>query len=129
MIATGVIGCNFEDQVIGGTGLHPVAVQAARIAALRSASDHSFINARTDIFLKAPRTDHNAAMVEEALARGSAYADAGASGLFLPGLADEALIAQACAASTLPVNIMATPVVPPRARLAELGVARISHGP
>ena len=129
VIATGVIGCNFEDQIIGGTGLHPVAVQAARIAALRSVNDHAFINARTDIFLKAPRAEHDAIMVDEALARGSAYADAGASGLFIPGLADEALIAKACAGSSLPVNIMMTPAIPPRARLAELGVARISHGP
>jgi 2-methylisocitrate lyase-like PEP mutase family enzyme len=49
VIATGVIGCNFEDQVIGGTGLHPTDVQAKRIAALRSTSDFAFINARTDM--------------------------------------------------------------------------------
>src|SRR4051812_5540158 len=35
--ATGTIGCNFEDQVIGGEGLHPVEVQSARIRAMRSA--------------------------------------------------------------------------------------------
>jgi 2-methylisocitrate lyase-like PEP mutase family enzyme len=66
-------------------------------------------------------------LVDEAIERGRAYADAGASGLFLPGLADETLIAKACAASPLPVNIMMFAAVPPRARLAELGVARISH--
>lgn len=31
--------------------------------------------------------------------------------------------------SPLPLNVMAMPGVPARARLAELGVARISHGP
>src|SRR5206468_3315422 len=50
-----------------------------------------------------------------------------ASGLFLPGLVDERLIARACAASPLPVNIMAMIAAPPADRLAELGVARISH--
>jgi 2-methylisocitrate lyase-like PEP mutase family enzyme len=129
VLETGVIGCNFEDQVIGGTGLHPTDVQATRIAALRTASGFAFINARTDIFLKTPFADHSAALVDEAIERGLAYADAGASGLFLPGLADEALIAKACAASPLPVNIMMFAAVPPRARLAELGVARVSHGP
>jgi len=31
--------------------------------------------------------------------------------------------------SPLPVNIMASAATPPKARLAALGVARISHGP
>jgi 2-methylisocitrate lyase-like PEP mutase family enzyme len=133
LIATGAIGCNFEDQIVGGEGLYPIAEQAARIKAMRDAATHAgvnaFINARTDIFLKAPLADHNERLVDEALERGRAYGDAGASGLFLPGLANETLIARACAASQLPVNIMMFPAVPAKARLAELGVARISHGP
>jgi methylisocitrate lyase len=68
-------------------------------------------------------------MAEAALERARAYADAGASGLFVPGVVDEALIAHICEASPLPVNVMAMPGAPSRARLAELGVARISHGP
>jgi 2-methylisocitrate lyase-like PEP mutase family enzyme len=132
LLATGVVGCNFEDQVIGQTGLHSVAVQVARIRALRDAATacgvNAFINARTDVFLKAPLDTHDATMVDEAIERGRAYADAGASGLFLPGLANEALIARACEGSRLPVNIMVQPEVPAKARLAELGVARISHG-
>ncbi len=133
LIATGAIGCNFEDQIVGGDGLYPIVTQAARIKAMRNTAAQSgvdaFINARTDIFLKVPLADHNTKLVDEALERGRAYADAGASGLFLPGLADEALIARACAASRLPVNIMMFPALSPRSRLAELGVARISHGP
>jgi 2-methylisocitrate lyase-like PEP mutase family enzyme len=66
-------------------------------------------------------------MVDAALERGRAYADAGASGLFLPGLVDESLIDRACRASPLPVNIMNMIGGPPAQRLAELGVARISH--
>jgi 2-methylisocitrate lyase-like PEP mutase family enzyme len=68
-------------------------------------------------------------MVEAALERGRLYADAGADGLFAPGLADERLIARLVAGSPLPVNIMAGERTPPAARLAKLGVARISHGP
>ena len=37
LAATGAVGCNFEDQVVGGEGLHPIAVQAERIAAARRA--------------------------------------------------------------------------------------------
>ena len=51
---TGAIGCNFEDQIVGGEGLHPVEEQAARIAAIRARRGRRrtfFINARTDLFL------------------------------------------------------------------------------
>lgn len=133
LIATGAIGCNFEDQIVGGAGLHPTNIQAERIRAMRDAAARSgvnaFINARTDIFLKAPLAEHNNQLLDEALERGKAYAGAGANGLFLPGLADESLIARACKTSSLPINIMMFPAVPAKARLAELGVARISHGP
>jgi len=127
---TGAVGCNFEDQVIGGEGLHPVAAQAARIRAIRDATGPDFfINARTDIFLKAPHDRHDADMVEGALERARAYADAGASGFFVPGLADLALLERLCAASPLPVNFMAFPGAPDAAAVASAGVARISHGP
>src|SRR4051812_26037073 len=70
LAATGAIGCNFEDQVIGGQGLHPAPLQAARIRAARAAvGPDFFINARTDIFLKAGRETHDEAMVNEALER------------------------------------------------------------
>jgi 2-methylisocitrate lyase-like PEP mutase family enzyme len=124
---TGAIGCNFEDQMIGGEGLHPIPAQVGRIRSAREAAGPCFfINARTDIFLKAKPDAHGRAAVAEALERGRAYAEAGANGLFVPGLVDEALIAAICAGSPLPVNVMAFPGTPPTARLAAAGVARIS---
>lgn len=127
---TGAVGCNFEDQVIGGSGLHPVEVQAERIRAARGAVGADFfINARTDIFLKAKQETHDAAMVEAALERARAYAEAGASGIFVPGLADLRLLERLCAASPLPVNFMAFPGAPSAGDVAATGVARISHGP
>jgi 2-methylisocitrate lyase-like PEP mutase family enzyme len=128
--ATGAIGCNFEDQVVGGEGLHPIAVQAERIRAARAAAGADFfLNARTDIFLKADRGSHDAAMVGAALERACAYAEAGASGFFVPGLVDFALLEHLCAASPLPVNFMAFPGSPATGELASAGIARISHGP
>src|SRR6476660_2690976 len=45
LAATGAVGCNFEDQVIGGDGLHPLKLQAQRIEAIRKAvGDEFFIN-------------------------------------------------------------------------------------
>ncbi len=134
MIEIGVIGINFEDQVIGGAGLHPIDFQVERIAAIRAAADKAgidfFINARTDVWLKAGRaTIDDDARRDEALKRCEAYAAAGASGFFVPGLTEEQEIAAICKASPLPVNAMMFDAMPPAARLGELGVARISYGP
>jgi len=129
LAATGAIGCNFEDQVVGGEGLHPIAFQAERIAAARAAAGADFfINARTDIFLK-QRQGHDEAMVDAALERAAAYAEAGASGLFVPGLADPRLLERVCAGSPMPVNFMAFPGAPSAGEVAATGIARISHGP
>lgn len=133
----GASGFNFEDQIIGTSDLRPVVEQAARVRAARKAADGVaggvaggvFLNARTDIFLKAPAAAHDAAMVDAAVERAKAYAGAGADGFFAPGLADPALIGRLCAAVELPVNIIALANVPPAPVLAELGVARISYGP
>jgi 2-methylisocitrate lyase-like PEP mutase family enzyme len=132
-LAAGVIDCNFEDRVVGGKGLHPVTAQAARVEGLRRASERAgiaaFINARTDIFLSSKPESHDRASADHALERARAYADAGASGFFVPGLVDEALLARICEASPLPVNAMMFPGMPSTRRLAELGIARISYGP
>ncbi len=133
LIASGVVGCNFEDQIVGGDSLHPLAGQSARIAAMRGAADAVgipfFINARTDLFLKQPDKARHAALIAEAKERAAAYAEAGASGFFIPGLTDADQIADICAASPLPINAMAMPGAPDAATLASAGVARISHGP
>jgi 2-methylisocitrate lyase-like PEP mutase family enzyme len=130
LAGTGAIGCNFEDQVIGGEGLHPMALQAERIRAIRAAvGPDFFINARTDIFIKAKPETHDEAMVEAALERARAYAEAGASGIFVPVLANLTLLERFCAASPLLVNFMAYPGAPSAPDVARAGVARISHGP
>ena len=127
LAAAGAIGCNIEDRIVGGQGLRSIAGQAARIDAIRRAAPAGFfINARTDLFLEVAQTEHQG-RVAEALERAHAYAEAGAGGLFVPGLRDAELIAQICRESPLPVNIMASPGTPPLKRLAALGAARISH--
>src|SRR5580704_2072459 len=86
LLDLGVIGINFEDRIVKGSGLYSVDRQARRIAAIREAARQKgvdlFINARTDVFF-----EHgvDAAAVAEALDRGRAYAAAGASGFFIPG--------------------------------------------
>lgn len=132
-IEAGAIGFNFEDQVVGGSGLHDIALQAERVAAAAAAVKASgvpaFINARTDIFLKNKPDTHVEKHVDEAVERARAYAKAGAHGFFAPGLGDEKLIGRLCREVELPVNIIALAHVPPKAKLTEFGVARISYGP
>ncbi len=134
-LTIGVVGFNFEDQVVGGSGLHPVEDQVTRLRAARDACDASgvaaFINARTDVFLKAyaAKADVTPEMLDEALARADAYTGAGASGFFAPGLMDLGMIEALCAKCTLPVNIIALPGAPSNQELAKVGVARISYGP
>ena len=128
LAATGAVGCNFEDQVIGGEGLHPLDLQVERIAAIRRAvGDQCFINARTDLFLKTQTYDD--ALIDQVVERGKAFADAGASGFFVPRLGDPAQIERVVREVPLPLNVIAFPGAPDKKVWADAGVARISHGP
>jgi 2-methylisocitrate lyase-like PEP mutase family enzyme len=125
---TGAIGCNFEDQVVGGEGLHDLDVQVRRIAAIRKAvGDSFFINARTDLLLKTQNYDD--ALVDQVIERGKAFAGAGASGFFVPRLADPKQIERVVSEVPLPLNVIAFPGAPEKKVWADAGVARISHGP
>lgn len=127
---TGAIGCNFEDQVVGTDRLYPIAEQVARIAALRQGVGADFfINARTDLFLKAPAEAHDEALADQAIERGRGYAAGSANGFFIPGLANLALVGRICRAVGVPVNAMHLPGGPNRTEWANAGVARVSHGP
>ena len=125
---TGAVGCNFEDQVIGGEGLHPLDLQVKRVATIRRAvGEEFFINARTDLFLKTQTYDD--ALIDHVVERGKAFAGAGASGFFVPRLADPKQIERVVREVPLPLNVIAFPGAPDKKLWAEAGVARISHGP
>jgi len=131
-IEAGAIGCNLEDSFTENGELRDIAAQVARIRAIRAVAERLrvryFINARTDVFFQ-PKLAHDDAAVAHAAERARAYADAGADGLFAPGLVDEKLIARLVELSPLPLNIMDTGQAPSWDKLAAAGVARISHGP
>jgi 2-methylisocitrate lyase-like PEP mutase family enzyme len=132
-IGAGAVGINLEDGFPDENGMHGIDVQVERIRAARAAADALavplYINARTDYFLQSAPDRHDAAMVKAALERAAAYAAAGASGLFVPGIWRAEHIRAVCAGTPLPVNVMMMSTLPPPAELARLGVARISHGP
>jgi 2-methylisocitrate lyase-like PEP mutase family enzyme len=127
--AGGAVGVNIEDTVAEAPGsLRPLAEQTERLAAARDgAGPDLFINARIDIYLAGigePDT-----RLDAAIERAAAYADAGADGIFIPGVTDPDTVAALAKAIRLPLNVMAGPGAPSPSALARLGVARISLGP
>jgi 2-methylisocitrate lyase-like PEP mutase family enzyme len=114
--------------VVGGEGLHSLSLQCSRIEAIRRAvGGQFFINARTDLFLKTQTYDD--ALIDQVIERGKAFADSGASGFFVPRLADPRQIERVVREVPLPLNVIAFPGAPDKSVWASAGVARISHGP
>ncbi|WP_447757436.1 isocitrate lyase/PEP mutase family protein [Sphingopyxis fribergensis] len=126
-MAAGAAGINMEDRLPGATDLLSIAEAIARY---RAAADTGiFVNARCDTFRGADAAkDSDAALVAATIERARAYADAGAGSLFVPFLLDPKCIGAICDASPLPVNILRGKGGPTHKELADLGVARISHG-
>ena len=120
LAATGAIGCNFEDQVIGGDGLHPTRAPGRPDRRGARGGRRGFLHQRAHRHLPegkaARRMTRRWSTPRWSAAR--AYAEAGASGFFVPVLADLALLERFCAASPLPVNFMAFPGAPSAAEVA-----------
>jgi 2-methylisocitrate lyase-like PEP mutase family enzyme len=68
-------------------------------------------------------------LIDQVVERGKAFADAGASGFFVPRLSDSRQIERIVREVPLPLNVIAFPGAPPKQEWASAGVARISHGP
>jgi methylisocitrate lyase len=132
-IDAGAVGCNLEDSFPANGDLRETADQADRIRCARRTADTAhipfFINARTDIFFQRPPEEHDDAMVAEAMDRAHAYAEAGADGLFVPGLVNIALIALLAERLPFPINVMVGDATPEIRALAGHGIARVSYGP
>ncbi|WP_438871389.1 isocitrate lyase/PEP mutase family protein [Paractinoplanes lichenicola] len=117
VVAAGAAGVNIED------GARGVEEQTARLAAARAAAGAElFINARLDAYLR------GAGDVDEVVARASAYLDAGADGIFVPGVTDPETVGTLAAKIPAPLNVMAGAGGPSVAEFAALGVARVSLG-
>ncbi|MFF7247385.1 isocitrate lyase/phosphoenolpyruvate mutase family protein [Embleya sp. NPDC008237] len=123
LVRAGVAGVNIEDGRADGT-LTDADHQVAVIAAVKEAAPTLFVNARTDTYWAGGPT----ASLDETVRRIRAYRAAGADGVFVPGTQDEAAIETLVGATDAPLNILYSPTGLSRARLAKLGVRRISTG-
>lgn len=131
VITAGVVGVNIEDGIPGAPReLFTVQAQCGRLEAARAAADRwslpLFINARCDVYFRPGIAE--AERPQRLLERVTAYAEAGASGVFVPGLADLEVLTQLCATVSVPVNVMVWPGLPGAEALTAAGVRRISQG-
>jgi len=134
LLATGVVGVNLEDATaasVAAGGLLELSHQVAKIRAVRSAARDFgvdlFINARTDTYWLLHGWDAQT-LRAETIRRGKAYLEAGADGVFVPGVLAQGDIAALVKALDAPLNVLAIPGCPPVGTLARLGVRRVSQG-
>lgn len=116
----GAAGINLEDGRADGT-LTPVELHAAKVAAVKAAVPDLFVNARTD-------THWLGVHREETAARLDRYQQAGADGVFVPGLGEPDAIGALTSGLSVPLNVLYSPAGPSLERLAECGVRRVSLG-
>ncbi|MEV8213709.1 isocitrate lyase/phosphoenolpyruvate mutase family protein [Leifsonia sp. NPDC077715] len=126
-IGVGVVGANLEDR------MRPFDDAVASVRAAIAAADAEGVpfalNARTDVFVRnAFPTDEE--KIEEAVRRGRAFLDEGATCVFVPGKLDERTVQRLVGGlGERRLSVIAVPGSLSPARLQELGVARVSYGP
>ena len=127
VIAAGVAGGNVEDE------LRPLTEAVAAVEAVVAAAEREgvpfVLNARTDAYLLAGDRDPTVSLAD-ALTRGRAFLEAGASCVFVPGRLDAATIgALVDGLGERKLSVLGFPGTPPPSQLAAIGVARVSYGP
>jgi 2-methylisocitrate lyase-like PEP mutase family enzyme len=126
-IDVGIVGANLEDQMKPfdqAVGAVEAAVEAAEQAGVPFA-----LNARTDAFVKAGDRDPEE-VITDAIARGKAYLEAGATSVFVPGLLDEAQLTRIVGElGERKVTIIGIPGSISLEAAQRIGIARVSYGP
>ncbi len=126
-IAAGVVGANVEDR------LKPlddsVAVVESIVRAAEAEGVPFALNARTDAFVRAGHRPV-AESVADAIQRGRAFLDAGATAVFVPGILDATVTRQLVEGiGEGKVSVIGLPGALAASEYEKLGVTRISYGP
>jgi 2-methylisocitrate lyase-like PEP mutase family enzyme len=131
VINAGAIGVNLEDAT--GDASQPLFTMEQQIERIRAAHKTAenanvpvVINARTDVYLA--KVGEPAGRFAETVRRLTAYREAGADCLFVPGVTDMATLIQLVQSVMGPINVLAGPGMPPVADLQRIGIARLSVG-
>ena len=127
-IGVGAVGMNLEDKMAPLTDA-VAAVEAVVGAAAAEGLSDFVLNARTDAFLHTrdrPRQD----VLDDALERGLAFLGAGAPVVYvIGGVQEEEIVTLVEAFGPGRLSLIAAPGRVEPARMAELGVARVTFGP
>ena len=128
-LEAGVVGGNLEDQMKPLD--EAVAAVEAVLAAGREVGVDFVLNARTDAFVRAPKGADRGELLREAVRRGSAFLDAGAPVVFVPGaVARDEIAAGVAGLGERRLSLISVPGASlPLRELQSLGVARVSTGP
>ena len=125
VIDAGAVGMNLEDR-IDEEPLLEFSLAVERVRAARAVANNAGIpfclNARTDAF------SHGMGGLAEAVRRGKAFHEAGATSVFVPFAGDRGTIEQVVQQIPGPVNILGAPNAPSLKELAALGVRRVTFG-
>ena len=132
LVEAGIAGVGLEDSTFGDdlTGVVEADAHAELIAAARAAADSLgyplFINGRTELYIRG--VGDPAGRIDEAARRLTLYAEAGADGLFCPGITDPGEIEALAGRLDRPLNVLWLPGMPSLDELERLGVRRVTIG-
>ena len=122
----GAAGCSIEDWNPVTGQIEDVGLATERVAeaagAARAFDPPLVLTGRAENHL------HGIDDLDDTIARLVAYRDAGADCVYAPWLSTAEQISAVVDAVGVPVNVLATPAVPPLPELAQFGVRRISTG-
>ncbi|MEP0807110.1 MAG: isocitrate lyase/phosphoenolpyruvate mutase family protein [Chloroflexota bacterium] len=132
LLDTGAAGLNIEDSWQDGAKLRPIAEQARRIEAIRSAAEKRniplVINARADSFLSDGFATGQE-RIEDAVRRANAYLQAGADCIYPIGCAEQETLVILRQRIPAPINVLFSAKTPSLNALQEIGIKRVSFGP
>ena len=126
-IGLGIVGANVEDR------LRPFDESVARVAAIIAAAEAEGVNfqlnARTDAIVRGGERPISES-IDDAIARGRAFLDAGAALVFVPGAVSREVVEPLVEGLGVgKLSVIGLPGALTAAEFQELGVARVSYGP
>jgi len=131
MMKLGIVGINISDADPKNSGsLFPLDVQVEKIRAVKALTQQMgvplFINARTDTYWLTLYTEQE--RLQATIERLKAYKEAGADGVYVPGLTEVQAITTIVRTIQLPLNLLAGQWLADLNALKTLGAASISFG-
>lgn len=135
LMENGVIGINIEDKIKNSNNLFDTNEQCERITCIKNIREKIgmdlFINVRTDIYFLEDQSQTNLSQecLQQALNRIKAYGNAGADGVFLPGLINKDHIRLLTENTQVPINMMLDIRKDNILDYLDLGVSRFTFGP